>query len=202
MKKRGSDWIAEKGFKNKEKYIQFVCPRCGKHFERIKWYYRLLMKDNKGRGPFCSRRCGLIARNVSDEQRRQVSESQKGISVMSRGRKGRIIPFEVREKIRKTKLGKPAPQDHAIVLSALELLGVKKAAVTKGLVPDAIFVKDGLLTALEVEKKKYEFDIRCKMQQYDNRTDYDKIIIMWYDPKGKYLKQWVKQKGEWHLVTL
>jgi hypothetical protein len=197
--------ITEEDFKKQRdpgSIYELVCSRCGIKFYIRRWYHDQLKKDNKGRGYFCSRRCALIARNVSQEQRDKISKAQKGISVLSRGRKGKVIPPEVREKIRQSKLGKPSPQDYMIVHTALEALGVKKAAVTKGLVPDAIFVKDGLLTALEVEKKRIESDIRRKMAQYDNRDDYDKVIIMWYDPKGNYLKQWVKYKGEWNLVTL
>ena len=197
--------ITEEDFKKQRdpnSIIKLQCPRCGIDFFIRRWRYKMQMDVNKGRGLFCSHRCSLIARNVSQEHRDKISKAQKGISVLSRGRKGKVIPLEVREKIRQSKLGKPSPQDYMIVHTALEALGVKKAAVTKGLVPDAIFVKDGLLTALEVEKKRIESDIRRKMAQYDNRDDYDKVIIMWYDPKGNYLKQWVKYKGEWNLVTL
>ena len=178
---------------------KLVCGRCEKEFYVRRWYHNQLAKDNKGRGHFCSRKCALIARNVSAEQRLKISIAQKGVSVMSRGRKGKVIPQDVREKIRNSKIGVPSKKDFEIVNTALKQLGVSKAAITKGLVPDAIFIENGRLVALEVEKKRYEVDIRRKMLAYDNRPDYDKVIIIWYSPSGEYLKTWTKDNGEWSL---
>jgi len=99
------------------------------------------------------------------------------------------------------KLGKPAsPVDYAIVLKELAFRKKTKYAVTQGLIPDAIFIEDGKLVALEIEKEKWEAAIRLKMQAYNNRNDYDKVILVWYSRRGERLKEWQKENGEWKLV--
>ena len=32
------------------------------------------------------------------------------------------------------------------------------------------------------------------MQGYNNRSDYDKVILVWYSPEGKRLKEWHKDQ--------
>lgn len=203
MLKQEHDWIAKKGIINKHKHLQLICARCGKEFERPKWYHELCMQNNKGRGPFCSHRCALIARNVSEEQRRRVSESQIGVSVPSRGKKGHMTTEETREKIRQSKLGVPCKNNHYdLVVKELALRQKTKYAITKGTVPDAIFIEDGKLVALEVENKICESDTRRKMKSYDNNSNgYDKVILVWYNPRmdNNRVKEWILENGEWSV---
>jgi hypothetical protein len=136
---------------------------------------------------------------VSEETRQKIILKQKGISKPQCGRAGHIVSEETKAKIRQSKLGKSWKADHDIILRELAFTAREKFAITNGLIPDAIFIEDGKLVALEVEKKRWETDIKRKMKNYDKRGDYDKVIIVWYSLEGERLKEWHKERGEWTL---
>jgi hypothetical protein len=177
------------------------CAYCKQEIEMELWEYNARIKNNKGRGIFCSPEHALNGRSVSEETKRKISLAQKGISVLSRGRKGHPVSEETKEKLRLRKLGNTNGQNHHLIIDKeLSFRKTSKYAITKGLVPDAVFIEDGKLVALEVEHKKWETEIRKKMKMYENRNDYDKVIIVWYSPKGERLKEWIKTNGEWTLT--
>jgi len=181
------------------------CFTCGKQFLKETGLYNQTLKryPNQERW-FCSLECNIKKRYghpVSPEAVEKIRAKQLGISVLSRGRKGHIISEETREKIRQSKLGIATKVDHDIILTELGYRKVKKYAVTHGLIPDAIFIEDGKLVALEIEKERWESAITTKMQGYNNRNDYDKVILVWYSPEGKRLKEWQKDNGKWKLMS-
>jgi hypothetical protein len=185
--------------------IELECDVCHKIFLKERWKYNQTLRryPNQIRW-FCSLECNYKSRfghKTPQETRDKIRQSQKGISVLSRGRTGHKVSEEVKEKIRLKKLGIPHKEDHDVVVRELSFRNTQKYAITKGLVPDAIFIEDGRLVALELEKKRHETEIRRKMKQYDNRNDYDKVIIVWYSPDGKRLKEWQKDKGEWKIIS-
>ena len=183
--------------------INVECAHCKKPISMKRYTYNNKMKRNKRDGLFCSILCSSIGRIPSEETKQKLSQSQKGISVLSRGRPGTKVSEETKEKIRKSKLGKinGEQKHHIIIDKELSFRKTDKYAITKGLVPDAIFIEDGKLVALEVEQKAHETNIREKMRMYENRNDYDKVIIVWYSRDGKRLKEWQKDNGEWKLIT-
>ncbi len=181
--------------------ITLKCTECHRTFYLERFVYNQRVKKTTI-GLFCSTKCATDNHNKSDEMRQRITATQTGVSVPARGRIGRRIPEAVREKIRLSKLGKPAsPVDYAIVLKELSFRKKTKFAVTQGLIPDAIFIEDGKLVALEIEKERWETAIRTKMHAYDNRKDYDKVILVWYSRRGERLKEWQKENGEWKLIS-
>jgi hypothetical protein len=58
---------------------KLVCSGCKKKFYIRRWYHNYLIKHNKGRGFFCSRRCAQTKRPVSEETREKIRASQIGI---------------------------------------------------------------------------------------------------------------------------
>jgi hypothetical protein len=100
-----------------------------------------------------------------------------------------------------SKLGRPAPVDTQIIISELKHRGIQKYFAMVGLIPDAVFLENGKMVALEVEKERWETGIRAKMAAYNNRPEYEKVILVWYSPSGERLKEWVKENGEWHLIS-
>jgi hypothetical protein len=182
--------------------ISVNCTHCGKLFHLLGRQYKKRMRNNKS-GLFCSVQCintNLSNRNRSAEIIARNREVQLGVSVLSRGRPGHTVSQAVREKIRLAKTGVPTKSDHDIIIKELVYRGTPKYAITRNIIPDAIFIEDGRLVALEVEKKKWETDIRKKMKRYENSTDYDKVVVVWYSPTGERLKEWNKDNGEWTLV--
>ena len=108
-----------------------------------------------------------MGKTPSKETIKKISESQKWVSVLSRGRPGRVIPLEVRQKIRQTRLGQQATEtDWGIVHREMALRGISKYAITSRPIPDAVFIENGKLVALELEKKPMESEIRRKMKAY------------------------------------
>jgi len=146
-------------------------------------------------------RCSGLGRKLTEEIVQKVISKQKGVSVIARGRIGHPVSQETREKIRLAKTGKRHFVDHDIIIRELACRGTQNFAVTNGLIPDAIFIEDGKLVALEVEKERWETGIRKKMKSYDRRGDYDKVILVWYSPDGQRLKEWHKENGEWSLFN-
>jgi hypothetical protein len=184
------------------KLITLKCAECHRTFYLERFNYNQRAKNSK-RGLFCSTKCATVNHNKSDEMRQRITQTQTGVSVPSRGKIGRKFSEETREKIRLSKLGKPAsPIDYAIVLRELAFRKKTKFAVTQGLIPDAIFIEDGKLVALELQKERWLCGVRRKMQAYNNRTDYDKVIIVWYSCSGERLKEWQKVgRGEWKEIS-
>ena len=198
-------WNSTRGSINQDHYIELECETCHKKFMKEQHKHNLTMKryPNQKRF-FCSLECNYKSRfgHVSSEEtKKKISLAQKGISVLARGRPGHLVSDETKQKIRLKKLGNNNGQKHHIIIDKeLSLRKISKCALTKGLVPDAIFIEDGKLVALEVEQKKWESDIRQTMQIYDNRNDYDKVILVWYSLDGERLKEWQKENGEWTLT--
>lgn len=202
---RVNDWKRTKSAQNPEAYIELECGTCRKVFSKPMWVYNQSLKKypNQKRW-FCSLDCNYKSRFghvTPQEVRDKISRAQKGITFMSRARPGHEVTEETKEKIRLKKLGKPSKKDYDIIMRELAFRAKGKYAITKGLVPDAIFIEDGKLVALEVEKERWFTGIKTKMQQYENRNDYDKVIIVWYSPEGERLKEWQKDNGEWTLKT-
>lgn len=182
------------------------CVVCKKEFlKEVSNYNQTLKRYPNQKQWFCSPECSYTVRKgrprQSDEVIERIRSKQLGVSVPSRGRKGHIITAETREKIRQSKLGIATKTDHSIILTELAFRKVKRFAVTHGLIPDAIFIEDGKLVALEIEKERWESAIRTKMQGYNNRNDYDKVILVWYSPSGERLKEWIKENGDWVQVA-
>jgi hypothetical protein len=179
--------------------VEVNCTYCHKLFIISKGEYNKRKKHNQ-RGMFCSWKCATTEHNVSPEMRRAISIAQKGVSVPARGRFGHSVSEATKEKIRLKKLGRPAPVDTAIIISELKFRKIEKYFAMVGLIPDAVFIQDGKLVALEVEKERWETGIRRKMAAYNNRPEYEKVILVWYSPSGKRLKEWHKDNGEWKLI--
>lgn len=59
--------------------LKITCGQCKKEFYIHTWYYNSLMKDNKGRGLFCSKTCAQTGRPVSEETIEKIRSSQIGI---------------------------------------------------------------------------------------------------------------------------
>jgi hypothetical protein len=199
------DWNRTKGAKNPEHYIKLKCANCGKIFYKERGQYKHKLAEYPDQTNFyCSSKCDYkkrIGHPVTPESVAKIRAKQLGISVLARGRVGHPVSEETKEKIRQKKLGVSCRSDHDIILKELAYRGTPKYAITKDIIPDAIFIEDGKLVALEVEKKPWELSIRKKMKSYENSTDYDKVVVVWYSPKGERLKEWHKDNGEWKLIS-
>ncbi len=176
----------------------FKCPQCDKEYLLEKSDYRSRLKKSKRKKVFCSNRCSKIGRIYSQETKDKISKSQKGISVMSRGRK---LTLETIEKIKKTKIGKPCVNDIKIVEQELSKHQFEKGVTTHGILPDGIFFRYGKIIALEIEKKRHRSDIVRKMDHYNNDKKYDEVIIAWYYPNGEFVKYFIKRNGVWEEYT-
>ena len=187
-----------------EGFIELQCFRCKKKFQRTNSQYRKALRDRPNQKTFfCSVQCintNLSNRNRSAEVIARNRAVQLGVSVPSRGRIGHTVSVETREKIRLKKIGKPAPVDTQIIINELKFRKAQKYFAMVGLIPDAIFFEDGKPIALEVQKSRWETGVRRKMAAYNNRPEYEKVILVWYSPKGERLKEWRKENGEWKLV--
>lgn len=53
------------------------CTTCGKEFFLSEWSYNYRLKRNKGRGVFCSNRCGALGNTPSQETRDKLKVSQR-----------------------------------------------------------------------------------------------------------------------------
>jgi hypothetical protein len=72
------------------------------------------------------------------------------------------------------------------------------ANLTQRPIPDTIYIEDGKLVALELEKKPNLGNIRRKMKLYESQDyGYDKVIIVWYTPDGVRRKEWILENGNW-----
>ena len=201
---KGSSWTRTLGSRSPEHNVELECAECGKLFLKSKSKYEDILAEypNQKRW-FCGLECNTKSKRghpVSPDTIEKIRAKQLGVSVLSRGRMGHPVSEETKEKIRQKKLGVSVRSDHDIILKELVYRGTPKYAITKNIIPDAIFLEDGKLVALEVEKKPWELSIRKKMKSYENSTDYDKVVIVWYSPSGERLKEWHKDNGEWTLV--
>lgn len=162
----------------------------------------MCISRSKGRGPFCSPKCALTGRVVSDTERQKISESQKYISFQNRGRKGHPVSQETRDKIRMSKIGISSKTDWNIIATDARNRGVSKYVVMRAPIPDYIFVQNGRLVAVEIEKEQWETGIRSKMNEYEGyHSKWDKVIIVWYTPDNIKRKEWTSHNGSWNLVT-
>lgn len=186
--------------------ITLPCDGCHKEITLLNWVYNQRVRGNKSGKIFCSGRCSALNQPIESRERSnlhliKVAKQQKGMSRPECGRKGHSVSQETRDKIRNAKLGKPSPQDTDIILRELQNQRYQKAVTTIGLVPDAIFLRDGKLIAFELEKKRWETAIRRKMEKYDGDTRYDEVIIVWYNLQGERVKEYRKIDGEWTVYT-
>lgn len=203
-RKKISEGLEKSHSQDQDNHITISCATCNKEFILRRWEYNDRMRKNP-RALFCSVICSLTGKRKSEETKQKIKDSQKGISVSSRGRPGHIVTEETKQKIRDTKKknGFYRSPDWDIVLKAAERLGLEKYVTTKAPVPDILFIEDGKLIAVEVEKKPHETQIRKKMDNHTLNTGYDKVILMWFLPTGEFMKQWILENGKWriHLIN-
>ncbi|MDE1814826.1 MAG: hypothetical protein KGI05_09235 [Thaumarchaeota archaeon] len=177
-------------------YTVFLCSTCEKETTLQTRTFNHRLKKSKTNRIYCSLKCSHPTWNISEEGQKNLWFKQKGISVMSRGRKGRIISQEVRDKIRNSKLGVPSPKDWEGMRKELNmyegLIDTKVIPLIKP-VPDGILIQNGQVIAVEIEKEPYEYGIRTKMKYYDNIKYFDKVIIIWYRDNERI--------GEYHKIN-
>jgi hypothetical protein len=184
--------------------VCFKCAACKKILIISSFRYLDRLKNSSRKKLFCSPRCSLLDRAQNLQTRQLISQAQKGISVLSRGRPGHIVSDETREKIRNTKLGKKRGKyDFALVRQELALEGVQRYFVTYPIIPDAIIVEGTNVIALEIQKVRWENDAKKKFANYDNNPNhgYDEVRIVWYNRASVRMKVWVwkKETREWSL---
>jgi len=176
--------------------IYIKCSMCKKDLELRKWDYDRRIRNSERNMIFCSPTCSLTGRNPSKETKQKISSSQKGISVMRRGRIGHDVTEKTKEKIRSTKLGVSSIKDNDIILRDLKKRDYDKMIDIIKVIPDAIMIKDGKLIALEVEKKRWENDVRKKMKNYI-KDQFDIVIISWYLPNGEWVRDFIRENDIW-----
>lgn len=194
-------WNTKRGSRSPEAYFGVTCAYCGKHFTRPRWYHKRLEAGNKGRGNFCSPQHALYGRHYSDETRRKISEKQKGIAKIHSGRLGHVVTEETRRKISQAKRGVSCKQDYNLIIQEMQRRGITKYVnTTRRPIPDAIYIENGKLVAVEVEKKPIESDVVRKMDRYSVARNYDKVILVWYLRSGERFKEWQYENGQWRIV--
>jgi hypothetical protein len=104
-------------------------------------------------------------------------------------------------KIKLMKIGVPIKVDWDVVVSELAARGVTKYAIMREPIPDAVWIEGDRLVALELEKKRWESDVRRKMRQYKEVDKFDKVILVWYSRDLRRLKEWVLENGTWTLIS-
>lgn len=182
--------------------IETQCVQCDKDIIRPKWYQDSLDKKNKGRGPFCSRRCALIGRPVSVETREKIAQPQIRISRLQSGRVGHTVSQETKTKLSLVKTGVPIKVDWDVVSSECDRRGWKKYAIMRAPIPDAVTMEDGKLVALELQKGTWEANVRRKMREYqDYHTKWDKVYLVWYTPDNIRRGEWILENGIWTMVN-
>lgn len=188
----------DEGRKKISKIIKTNCSSCGIELEMEEWYYNARMKRSKRDQIFCSTGCVQKGRIWSEDSKKKISDKQTGVSVLTRGRKGHIVSEETKEKIRSVKKGKNGiVPDWKIVTTEMQRRGINKYVMTTRPVPDAIWVEDGKLIALELEKKPWLTAVKEKMDLYKLGTNYDKVYLVWYNLKGTRQKEWLFENGHW-----
>lgn len=184
-----------------ERWVLIRCGHCDKEFAVENNYLVRALKTSKGRGPFCSSHCSMLNRGKQKlETIQKIMNAQKGVSVLSRGRFGHVVSEETRAKLRELKkVQKPTQTDWDVVLREVEHRGIKNGAIMTAPIPDYVFIDEhGKLAAIEIEKEKWESGVRTKMREYTNFPDkWDKVILVWYSPEGKRMKEWILENGDW-----
>jgi DNA-directed RNA polymerase subunit N (RpoN/RPB10) len=179
--------------------ITINCAKCGKEIQMKRWQYNQKINRSQRDQLFCSQSCAMSGRVPTEEHRRKISDRQAGISVPSRGR-SRPQSEEVRLKISLAKKGKTGiVADWEIVTTEMLRRGISKYVMTRRPVPDAIWIEDGKLVALELEKKSDLHPIKEKMDIYRRGTNYDKVYLVWYSLKGEFRKEWIFENGAWTI---
>jgi hypothetical protein len=180
--------------------VEKTCAFCGKVFSLPgKMWNKHIREGYAEDRVFCSRNCAVVERNKSDAMRAAISKKQTGVSVPSRGRVGHAVSDEAKEKIRQSKVGVPHRQDYDIVVGEMARRGITQyVTLTKRPIPDAVFIEDGKLVAVEVEKERWQAGINNKMKEYaEHPNKWSKVILVWYSPEGQRMKEWILQGGVW-----
>ncbi|WP_415280911.1 NUMOD3 domain-containing DNA-binding protein [Candidatus Nitrososphaera sp. FF02] len=183
--------------------VCFKCAACKKILIISSFRYLSRLKNNSRRKLFCSPRCSL--NGVRDQKTRQlISQAQKGISVLSRGRPGHIVSDETKAKIRNARLGKKRGKYDFDLVRQEVALGAQRFFVTNPIIPDAIIVEGTKVIALEIQKVRWENDAKRKFGTYDKNPNhgYDEVRIVWYNRASVKMKVWVwkKETREWSLL--
>jgi hypothetical protein len=185
----------DEGRRNLSPLITVECAQCKKLLTMKRYIHNQKMKRNKRDQFFCSIKCSSTGVKFTEDRIRKIKQKQIGISKPQSGRKGHIVSEETRLKISASRKGIPVKCDWDIVISDLHTRGITNYVITRKPVPDSIYIENGMLVALEVEKKILESDARRKMLYYENMNGYDKVIIVWYS-RGIKRKEWVKTKSD------
>lgn len=185
--------------------INIICKTCSKSFFIARWLYDRRIKEGYG-VKYCSLDCakkGNIGRKASEETKLKQSLSQKGKSKPHAG-----IPRSIESRIKQSETlrGTSIIADWNIVINELKRRGISKYSITKKPVPDAIFIEDNKLIALELEKKPLFSAVKPKMDLYINsnlqhHTAYDKVILVWYDLEGNFKEEWSFENNIWSKVS-
>lgn len=170
------------------------CATCNKTIIMKRYTYNNKMKRNKRDKLFCSVQCSSTGISPSKETREKIRQTQIGVAAPQRGRKGRKHTEEMRKKMGEARKGIKSICDWDIVTSYMADMNITNYSLTRKPIPDALYVENGMLVAVEVEKKKYEHAARAKMLNYEKSNSYDKVIIVWYS-RGIKRKEWIKTKS-------
>ncbi|KKM94772.1 hypothetical protein LCGC14_1195090, partial [marine sediment metagenome] len=82
--KRGMVFCSVKCSSTKDgSIVDLKCPQCRNKFKLFKWDYNSRMKKSERKQLFCSSTCSKFGRKHSKETIQKISQSQKGISVMT-----------------------------------------------------------------------------------------------------------------------
>jgi hypothetical protein len=139
---------------------------------------RKISEAQKGKSrPYAMTPCTL-------EKRLKISLAQKGKSCPQRGRKGRIITEEWRRKISESKKGivvDRSKHDEKIMEEVEKLRSEGYKVVPIGLwkfpVPDLVKVKDGIITAIEVELgNNNRSRLESKVKRYSEYFDCVEVV--------------------------
>jgi hypothetical protein len=184
--------------------VCFKCASCEKILIISSLRYLDRLKNSSRKKLFCSPRCSLLNRIRDQKTRQLISQAQKGISVLSRGRPGHIVSDETKAKIRNARLGKKRGKyDFDLVRQEVALEGAQRFFVTNPIIPDAIIIEGMKVIALEIQKVRWENDAKKKFANYDNNPEhgYDEVRIVWYNRASVKMKVWVwkKETREWSL---
>ncbi len=188
--------------------ILLRCDTCGKEFLRKKWQYDFSMNRSITGKTFCSNKCALTGRIMSEETKLKIKISQLNIpeNKLTDDIVSHEISKESRIKMALSKAGISTKTDWDIVLKELEYKKIKKYSLTRAPIPDAIWIdEEGKLVALELEKKPWFTAIKSKMNMYYNldlthHNGYDKVYLVWYTLDGVRREEWLFEDGEWNQL--
>jgi hypothetical protein len=183
----------DEGRRNLSPFITVECAQCKKPLTMKRYTYNQKVKRNKRDQFFCSIQCSSTGVKFTEERIEKIRRAQIGIAKPQCGRKGRITSEETRKKISNSRRGIKSTCDWDIVISDAHELGLTNYVVTRKPLPDIIYAENNKLVAIEVEKKTNESDAKRKMLEYENMNGYEKVIIIWHS-RGIKRKEWVKTK--------